>query len=139
MDSGGCSSGGNFFFFLFQWLVVYKCPTNGRSFHFWSEYSCFYPLFSKPHVQPRKLMFALAGQFESARYSNRKNAMTVDDPSVIFNFECYEIEDDSDLIGDSRSEQFITTFFYYRQQWSVCENRYNVLMAENILHRLIEE
>lgn len=97
------------------------------------------PSFSVPHVQPRKLMFALVGQFESARYSNRKNAMTVDDPSVIFNFECYEIEDDSDLIGDSRSGQFITTFFYYRQQWSVCENRYNVLMAENILHRLIEE
>ena len=91
------------FFFLLPFFPIsmvngaHKCPTNGRPFRVCSEYFCFHPLFffPRPSVSrtstQRKLMFALSVPIRlgtaRARGDGRKNAMTGDDPGVIFNFE----------------------------------------------------
>ena len=58
--------------------------------------------FSQPPRPAAKINVCTGRPIRIDEARRPKNAMTADDPGVIFNFKCYEIENDSDLIGNSR-------------------------------------
>lgn len=121
MVGGACIGASRFYFFFFPFFFYFngphKCPTNGRPFRICSEYFCLHPLssffFSQPPRPAAKINVCTGRPIRIDEARRPKNAMTADDPGVIFNFKCYEIENDSDLIGNSRGGQFITKFFLF--------------------------
>lgn len=108
----------SFFLFFFSISMVHTNVqrTEGRfAFAANTFASILSPLFffSQPPRPAAKINVCTGRPIRIDEARRPKNAMTADDPGVIFNFKCYEIENDSDLIGNSRGGQFITKFFLF--------------------------
>lgn len=103
------------FFFLFQWSTQMSNERKAVSHlqRILLPPSSLLFFFSQPPRPAAKINVCTGRPIRIDEARRPKNAMTADDPGVIFNFKCYEIENDSDLIGNSRGGQFITKFFLF--------------------------